>query len=98
MSYLVRQRLEAAKVEIFKAETADMLLIRYQARGFCTGSGQYRSDILSCFTNLLLFKWRFRANCRLCHQTRERALGFRCKMELLTIVYKHSLIGGMIDN
>ena len=95
--YLVRQHLEAVKVEHFRHDSTEMLLIRDQAQGFYTGSNDQGSDNLvlsrTCHFSEILFD-------RIVAYSISRARQIWCdtsEIDSLIMVYKHHLFDGLFD-
>ena len=95
--YLVRQHLEAVKVEHFRRDSTEMLLIRDQAQGFYTGSNDQDSDFLAlsrtCHFSEILFD-------RIVAYSISRARQMWSDIsaiDSLIMVYKHHLFDGLFD-
>ena len=90
--------MEAVKVEVFRRDSAEVLLVRDQAQGFYTGSNMHATDSLSIYRTCQFNKAIFG---RLISYALSRAFelwGERVKLESLTMVYKHHLFGGIMDD
>lgn len=95
--YLVRQHLEAVKVEHFHKPSAEILLIRDQAQGFYTGSNAYSLDALSVSRTSQFDKAIFGRVVTYSLLRARRCWGENIKVESLTLVYKHHLFDGIFD-
>ena len=95
--YLVRQRLEAVKVEHFRKQSAEILLIRDQAQGFYTGSNTYSRDALAVSRTSHFDKTIVS---RIVNYSRSRARkcwSENAKIDSLVLVYKHHLFDGVLE-
>ena len=95
--YLVRQHLEAVKVERFRKQSADVLLVRDQAQGFYTGSNTYSPDgqavsRTSHFDQAIFNRIIKYSLLRAC-----KCWGENTRIDCLTLVYKHHLFDGVFD-
>ena len=95
--YLVRQRLEAVKVEHFHKQSAEILLIRDQAQGFYSGSNIYSFDALVVSRTSQFEKAIFGRIVTYSLLRARRCWGENTKIESLTLVYKHHLFDGILD-
>ncbi|CAF9935007.1 MAG: hypothetical protein ALECFALPRED_006211 [Alectoria fallacina] len=95
--YLVRQQLEAVKVEHFHNPSAEILLIRDQAQGFYTGFNAYSVDALSVSRTSHFDKAIFGRIVTYSLLRARRCWGKDFKIESLTLVYKHHLFDGIFD-
>ena len=96
--YLVRQRLEAVKVELFSKKKASLLMVRDQAQGFYSG-----------FNDTIAHGELINRTCRFSKAVMKRILDFSlrrarqvwdqsCTIESITLVYKHHLFDGVFDD
>ena len=95
--YLVRQHLEAIKVEHFSNQEADIILVRDQAQGFYTGVNTYLpgKEIVSRTCS-----FSKDVTDRIVCYTLSRALGLwgaDAVIESVAMVYKHHLFDGLMD-
>ncbi len=95
--YLVRQHLEAIKVEHFRKQSAEILLIRDQAQGFYTGSNTYSLDALSVSRTSQFDKAIFNRIVTYSLSRARRCWGENTEIKSLTLVYKHHLFDGIFD-
>ena len=95
--YLVRQHLEAVKVEHFHKESVEILLIRDQAQGFYTGSNTYSLDALAVSRTSRFEKAIFDRIVTYSLSRGRRCWGENTKIDSLTLVYKHHLFDGIFD-
>ncbi len=96
--YKVRQHLEAVKVEVFHNKSTEILLVRDQAQGFYTGSNAYATDSLSISRTCQFNKAIFSRIIGYAVSRARELWGESGKVESLTMVYKHHLFGGMLDD
>lgn len=95
--YLVRQHLEAIKVERFSNQEADIIVVRDQAQGFYTGVNTYSPDKENVSRSCNFSK---DVTGRIVHYTLGRALsiwGVDAIIESVAMVYKHHLFDGIMD-
>lgn len=95
--YLVRQHLEAIKVERFSNQEADIILVRDQAQGFYTGMNNYSPDRENVSRTCSFSK---DVTGRIVRYTLGRALslwGVDAIIESVAMVYKHHLFDGIMD-
>ena len=95
--YLVRQHLEAVKIERFRKQSADVLLVRDQAQGFYTGSNTYSSDgqavsRTSHFDQAIFNRIIKYSLLRAC-----KCWGENTRIDNLILVYKYHLFDGVFD-
>ena len=95
--YLVRQRLEAVKVALFKSQTAEVIVIRDQAQGFYSGLNEYGPDCLSVSRSSSFCYDVFERLVAYALQRAHEHWGEEAKIEVLTLVYKHHLFDGVFD-
>lgn len=95
--YLVRQNLEAVKVELFHKHSVDILLIRDQAQGFYTGSNTYAVDALAVSRACQFDKAIFGRIVSYALSRARESWGEDTKINSLTMVYKHHLFDGVFD-
>lgn len=95
--YLVRQHLEAVKVEHFHKQSAEILLIRDQAQGFYTGSNTYSLDAVAVSRSCQFDKAIFNRIVTYSLSRARRCWGENTKIDSLTLVYKHHLFDGIFD-
>lgn len=95
--YLVRQHLEAVKVEHFHKQSAEILLIRDQAQGFYTGSNTYSSDALAVSRTSHFSKAILNRIVTYSLSRARRCWGENTKIDSVTMVYKHHLFDGIFD-
>ncbi|CAD6577517.1 MAG: hypothetical protein ASARMPREDX12_008928 [Alectoria sarmentosa] len=95
--YLVRQHLEAIKVEHFRKQSAEILLIRDQAQGFYTGSNTYSLDALVVARTSQFDKAVFSRIVTYSLSRARRCWGKDSKVDSVTLVYKHHLFDGIFD-
>ena len=92
--YLVRQHLEAVKIEYFDQAGSSIILVRDQAQGFYTGSNIVGDEKVS-------------RSCQFSKQTTGRIISYALgrardqwssdAVERITMVYKHHLFGNTFD-
>lgn len=95
--YLVRQRLEAVKVEYFTSSSAEVLLVRDQAQGFYSGINKHAPDLSSVSRSSTFSRNVFE---RLVDYGLKRAhehWGGEAKIENVLLVYKFHLFDGIFD-
>lgn len=95
--YLVRQQLEAIKVERFRNQEADIILVRDQAQGFYTGVNTYLPGKESVSRTCSFSK---DVTDRIVCYTLSRAFslwGVDAVIESVIMVYKHHLFDGLMD-
>lgn len=95
--YLVRQHLEAVKVERFRKRSAEILLIRDQAQGFYTGSNTYSPDALAVSRTSHFDKTIFSRIVSFALSRARKCWGENAKIDSLILVYKHHLFDGVFD-
>lgn len=95
--YLVRQHLEAVKVERFRKRSAEILLIRDQAQGFYTGSNTYAPDALAVSRTSHFDKAIFSRIVAFALSRARKCWGENVKIDSLILVYKHHLFDGVFD-
>jgi isocitrate/isopropylmalate dehydrogenase len=95
--YLVRQHLEAVKVEFFHKQSVDILLIRDQAQGFYTGSNTYGVDALAVSRECQFDKAIFGRIVLYALLRARESWGEDTNIDSLTMVYKHHLFDGVFD-
>lgn len=95
--YLVRQHLEAVKIEHFHKGSAEILLIRDQAQGFYAGSNTYSEDALAVSRTSQFNKATFDRIVTYSLSRAHRCWGESTKIDALTLVYKHHLFDGIFD-
>ena len=95
--YLVRERLEAVKVERFDQGSASMLLIRDQAQGFYCGSNRYDVD-MAAVSRTTHFSKRLMGQMVTYGIKRARQTwGSHTIVDSVIMVYKHHLFDGVFD-
>ena len=92
--YLVRQHLEAVKVERFDYGWASMLLVRDQAQGFYTGSNNVGEGTVS---HTCHFRKELIGRIISYSLDRARQIWLNCTIDSITMVYKYHLFGGIFD-
>ena len=94
--YLVRQRLEAVKVELFKGLSSEVLLVRDQAQGFYSGTNRHSPDNLSV-SRSCTFRYDVFERLVLYGMKRAHEQWGNASIENVTLVYKHHLFDGIFD-
>ena len=95
--YMVRENLEAVKLEIFSNPLAEVILIRDLAQGFFAGTNEIAADGQSVTRRS---SFRNRVFERILAYAMKRARqhwGEGTQLPALTLVYKHHLFGGLFD-
>ena len=95
--YLVRQNLQAVKVERFVQGASEILLVRDQAQGFYTGSNQYAADMETVSRTCQFSK---NLTARILSYSIERAREVKGQFAVIDnviMVYKHHLFDGIFD-
>ena len=95
--YLVRQHLEAVKVERFRKQSADVLLVRDQAQGFYTGSNTYSSDGQAVSRTSHFDKAIFDRIIKYSLLRADKCWGENIRVDCIILVYKHHLFDGLFD-
>lgn len=92
--YLVRQNLEAVKIERFDHGQASMLLVRDQAQGFYTGSNHIDKGIIS---RTCQFSKALTSRIISYSLERARQVWANATVDSVVLVYKHHLFSGIFD-
>ena len=95
--YLVRQHLEAVKVEHFHKQSTKLLLVRDQAQGFYTGSNTYSLDALAVSRTSHFDKAIFSRIVTYAISRARRCWGEDIEIDSVTMVYKHHLFDSIFD-
>ena len=96
--YLVRQHLQAVKVEHFSScqESASVLLVRDQAQGFYTGSNEYDARN-ETFNHTCQFSKQLTGRIVSYALGRARHIWGEHAIDSVSMVYKHHLFDGIFD-
>ena len=95
--YLVREHLEAIKVETFSNTEANVILVRDQAQGFYTGSNEYVAEKGAVSRICKFDKEVTNRILRYSLGRARKAWGKDIAIGSVTMVYKHHLFDGVMD-
>lgn len=89
--------MEAVKIEHFRKQSAEILLIRDQAQGFYTGSNTYSLGALAVSRTSHFDKVVFGRIVTFALSRARRCWGEDAKIDSLILVYEHHLFDGIFD-